>query len=1030
MLVRPSRVLRCLTFFLLSLVVTYAQQKIHGQQKEDQPDGPALAPSESLKQFVTSEGLTISELLAEPTVRQPLFATFDVEGRLWVVQYLQYPEPAGIKQLSRDNFWRIVYDRLPKPPGQDVPGADRITLFEKRGTEGKYQEIGDFVSGLNIATSIVPTSRGAWILQPPYLLFYPDANGDLKADGPPEVHLQGFGMEDTHSVVNNLCMGPDGWLYAAQGSTVSAAVSNYGSSDPPQKSMGQLIWRYHPDLRKYEVFAEGGGNAFGVAFDDSGRVFSGHNGGDTRGFHYVQGGYFRKGFSKHGNLSNPFSFGYLMPMEHDPIQRFTHTMLAARGTSLEAQMADSLLCVDPLHGTLVNAKMIPRGSTYRTEDVGLALKTSDKWFRPVAIADGPDGAAYVCDWYDFQVAHIYAHVGKLDKDHGRIYRVAGTLPGAEWDPKAARGQDAESLSWLIERLKHPYRWQRAHARQLIAEHALRATALERLKNLLQTEGQAALESLWTMHLCGWLADTIPHRAGQPVAVEFNALTHHVSADVRAWAVRLVCDDQLVDRQTFAALLSLANREQNPQVLSQLACSAKRLPAQEAVQLIAAMLDRDLPLDDLHLPHLVWWAVEKNADDLASIEKYLLNKESLWDRELFTSQIAPKLVKRWALKGGVAPMANLVSLLKRVKSLTSQQRSRVVPPLNTGFEEAFEGRTLASVPDAVLDSLIELGQPSLALKLRRGDKSAFEEAIAVVSDVKKPQAERVQLLQILGQVRSADIKTAENLTAALLKLVTEDKLQPVKSAAVAALAQGQGEIAESLLVRWSEMSKDTQLAVGALFASRPEWTTAWIDAVEKQKAQSTDVPLEVVRGMRLHNDVDLQARLAKIYPVSGTIDLPKAKMAVSKIEATIENGNGDPYAGKKLYMQTCGRCHTLFDGGGQIGPSLTGYQRDQLATLALNIVGPNLEVREGYQGYALLTDSGQLLTGFIEQESPDQVTLRSVDGISYTIERDRIESMKPQPQSLMPEGLLDNLSEQQIRDLFAYLRSSQPLSDGT
>ena len=128
--------------------------------------------------------------------------------------------------------------------------------------------------------------------------------------------------------------------------------------------MGQLIWRYHPELRRYEIFAEGGGNAFGVAFDDAGRIFSGHNGGDTRGFHYVQGGYFRKGFSKHGSLSNPYSFGYLMPMEHDPIQRFTHTMLATKGTSLEKQMPESLLCVDPLHGTLVNTKLIPRGSTF------------------------------------------------------------------------------------------------------------------------------------------------------------------------------------------------------------------------------------------------------------------------------------------------------------------------------------------------------------------------------------------------------------------------------------------------------------------------------------------------------------------------------------------------------------------------------------------------------------------------------------------------------------------------------------------
>ncbi len=1000
------------------------------QQKEDQPDGPALAPAESLKQFVTSNGLTITELLAEPTVRQPLFATFDVYGRMWVVQYLQYPKPAGIKQLSRDNFWRIVYDRMPKPPGQDVPGADRITLFEKQGDSGGYKEVGDFVSGLNIATSIVPTSRGAWILQPPYLLFYPDANGDLKADGPPEVHLQGFGLEDTHSVVNSLCMGPDGWLYAAQGSTVSAAVSNYGSSDPPQKSLGQLIWRYHPELRKYEVFAEGGGNSFGVAFDDSGRVFSGHNGGDTRGFHYVQGGYFRKGFSKHGSLSNPYSFGYLMPMEHDPIQRFTHTMLAAKGTSLEAQMRDSLLCVDPLHGTLVNTQLIPRGSTYRTEDLGISLKTTDKWFRPVAIADGPDGAAYVCDWYDFQVAHLYAHVGKLDKDHGRIYRVAGTSSGAEWESKKARGQDAGALGWLLERLKHPYRWQRAHARQLISQHPLRSAAREPLNKLLHTEGQAALEALWTMHLCGWVADTIPYRSDKQSAAELKSLTNHVSADVRAWTVRLVCDDQRVELQTLAVLLALAAHEQDSQVLSQIACSAKRLPAEMSTKLVATLLDRELPQDDLHLPHLIWWAVEKHADDYSNVEQNLLTRDSLWDRELFVSQIAPKLVKRWALKGGRAAMSNLASLLRLVKNLPSERRARAVPPLSTGFEEAFEGRTLASVPDAVLDSLIELGAPSLALRLRHGDKAAFEQAITAVTDSKQPQAERVQLLQILGQLRSEDSKTAEQMTAALLRLIAKDKVQAIKSSAVAALALGQGKIAESLLSQWATMSKETRLAVGALLASRADWTGAWVTAVEEQQVGATDVPLEVIRSMRLHSDTGLLDRLAKIYPVSGTMDLPKAKLAVSKIVATIEGGNGDPYAGKKLYMQSCGRCHTLFDGGGQIGPSLTGYQRDQLAALTLNIVGPSLEVREGYQSYALLTDSGQLLTGFIEQDSPDQVTLRAVDGLSYTIERTRIESMKPQPQSLMPEGLLDNLSEQQIRDLFAYLRSSQPLSDGS
>ena len=91
--------------------------------------------------------------------------------------------------------------------------------------------------------------------------------------------------------------------------------------------IGQHIWRYHPEKKRFEIFAEGGGNAFGVEIDAQGRVFSGHNGGDTRGFHYVQGGYYRKGFEKHGALSNPYAFGFFEAMEHNKAQRFSHTFV-------------------------------------------------------------------------------------------------------------------------------------------------------------------------------------------------------------------------------------------------------------------------------------------------------------------------------------------------------------------------------------------------------------------------------------------------------------------------------------------------------------------------------------------------------------------------------------------------------------------------------------------------------------------------------------------------------------------------------
>src|SRR6185369_10178760 len=142
--------------------------------------------------------------------------------------------------------------------------------------DGVFDKHTVFVDNLNIATACERGRGGVWVLNPPYLLFYPVKNNDDVPDGPPEIHLEGFGLEDTHSVVNSLRWGPDGWLYAAQGSTVSAQVRVVAPGARGTNvffSQGQNIWRYHPERHIYEVFAEGGGNAFGVEFDREGRLF-------------------------------------------------------------------------------------------------------------------------------------------------------------------------------------------------------------------------------------------------------------------------------------------------------------------------------------------------------------------------------------------------------------------------------------------------------------------------------------------------------------------------------------------------------------------------------------------------------------------------------------------------------------------------------------------------------------------------------------------------------------------------------------
>jgi putative heme-binding domain-containing protein len=127
------------------------------------------------------------------------------------------------------------------------------------------------------------------------------------------------------------------------------------------------------------------------------------------------------------------------------------------------------------------------------------------------------------------------------------------------------------------------------------------------------------------------------------------------------------------------------------------------------------------------------------------------------------------------------------------------------------------------------------------------------------------------------------------------------------------------------------------------------------------------------------------------------------------------------------MERCAACHKLFHKGGNLGPDLTHYQRDNLGTMLVSIVNPNASIREGYQFIAITTRDGRQLSGFQVDRDNRVTVLRGLDGQDVTIPAEEIEDVQPMGRSLMPEGLLEGLDEQQLRDFFAYLRISQPIS---
>src|SRR5689334_4507924 len=144
-----------------------------------------FSPADAAKRMTVAKGLKVTLFASEPTVRQSTFVKCDDRGRLWTIQYLQYPNPAGLKRVKVDRWSRTVYDRVPEPPPRGPRGADRITILEDKDGDGHADTAKDFVDGLNIATGVEFGHGGVYVLNPPYLLFYRDSNRDDIPDRDP-----------------------------------------------------------------------------------------------------------------------------------------------------------------------------------------------------------------------------------------------------------------------------------------------------------------------------------------------------------------------------------------------------------------------------------------------------------------------------------------------------------------------------------------------------------------------------------------------------------------------------------------------------------------------------------------------------------------------------------------------------------------------------------------------------------------------------------------------------------------------------
>ncbi len=966
-------------------------------------DGSAPTQAEeAVKQFRVREGFEIELVASEPVIGQPLYINFDRRGRMWVVQYLQYQFPAGLKVVRYDNHLRAQFDKVPEPPPNHFPGADKITVFEDTDGDGIYDAHKDVITGLSITSSVAIGGGGIWVLQPPYLLFYPDLDGDDVPDGDPEVHLRGFGLEDTHSVANSLDFGPDGWLYAANGSTTTGNVSSAVTKNVRWE--GQNIWRYHPKTQVFEIYAEGGGNTFSMDIDSVGRVFSGTNNGKTRGMYYPQGSYGKKGWGKHGPLTNPYAFGFFQHMGHQgDDRRFAQAFTIYEGGLFPEEFDGKIIAPNALHNVVWVSDRIRDTSTYRTVDEENLVTSDDRWFRPVCAKVGPDGAVYIADWYDSRLSHV-SPVDDWHKESGRIYRVKPEGAALSAPPNVGAMTDED----LVTLFDHSNEWVRRQAVLALGERA-DAKVLPKLEEIARgNHGQRSLESFWALNLCGGFTDKI--------AAEFLG---HPDAHIRRWTVRLLGDRRYAGEVLGGMLAQLAATESEVQVRSQLASTAKRLPAREGLPIVKALLARSEDVDDLHMPLLDWWVIEDKAESDRELVMKLFAEPGLWKLPMTRETVLSRIMRRYAMAGGRQNYETCARLLGMAPDDSAKKA------LMTGLVEAFQGMTIPDLPESLTKALDdyqgEIAGGGLALGVRRGDGTALKEALKVVKNDDSDPVERLALVKLFGEIDKPEV------VEPLIDLLKLDGQSALKRVAMQSLAHYDDDaIPKGILGRYGSSlpsEHNVRSTANRVLASREDWALALLTTVDEWRIKASDISPDVVQQMRLHGNAEIDALVQKHWPdLSGESAEAKIREIVRlrQLLASESDAKVDAEKGEALFTARCAICHTLFGKGGKAGPDLTGYERGNVDFWLHATIDPSLEIREGFGNYIAVMKDGRTLTGMIEAQDPRTVTLRDVANQTTVLNREKMQKLEATPISLMPEGLLAGLTEAQLRDLFAYL----------
>jgi len=565
-------------------------------------------------------------------------------------------------------------------------------------------------------------------------------------------------------------------------------------------------------------------------------------------------------------------------------------------------------------------------------------------------------------------------------------------------------------------LKHSNKWWCNEARRLLSEREydeaerkkLNATLIEWVRGENES---LALEGLWTLSSSGVL-----HEAD--VFLASSSPFEHV----RAWAVRLYGDGGGVEANRLKRLLSMAESETSPVVLAQLACSTKNLPPAYAAKITTALLNNPATSTDPLLANLVWWAVEAWLRDKPVAAGMAFAPDRIRDTPL-RKPILEKVARRLAAEDVAKGDYWLAELLVRWKDtdpdpllrgllagMGSRWAGGVPPALRGPLDSVRKSRT---TDELLLEALARMSDPAATV--------AFQERVA---DAELPDAARVKAVDLLKQLRKPATKTL------LLAQFDTAKSDPLRLGLLGGLeAFDDGEIGTAVLAGYAGYSPAVKKRAVQLLLSRPAWAVGLLKALDAGMFSKTDVSLDQARAAVGLGDKDVTALVEKHFGRFAPATAGEKQARITWLNVVVGRGGpGDAAQGKALFAKHCVACHQFRGEGGKVGPDITTADRKNRGYMLAQIVDPSGYIRPEYVVQNVVTADGRKLSGIAAEGGGTAVTLVNVvnnQPQKTVVAKADIETMTPSAVSLMPEKLLDTLSDAEVTNLFAYLTADDP-----